>query len=82
MDGNLPWSIEAFLTGDHDGIDMLAIHAAFLTHYQLSSTQVPLLTMTPNPERLFVEGTIFQSEGDPTKPCDPERDHKTCGLTR
>lgn len=77
LDANLPWSIEAFMSGN---IDMTAIHAAFLEKYGITAAEVPLLTMTPNPARLFIEGAVFQSEGDPTRPCDPETDHKSCGL--
>ena len=37
------------------------------------------VTVTPNPNCLFVAGTKFESEGDPTRTCNSEHDHVSCG---
>ena len=47
--------------------------------YGLTAEQVPLVTVTPNPQCLFVAGTNFESEGDPTRTCNAEHDHVSCG---
>ena len=80
MDDGLPWSIEAFLTGAGKGAAHAeAVHAAYLKEYGLTAEQVPLVTVTPNPNCLFVAGTKFESEGDPTRTCNAEHDHVSCG---
>jgi len=83
MDANLPWSVEAFLTSSHVHTNMVDIHDAFLRRYNLDEDDFPLLSVTPNPARPFVQSDVYQSEGDPTRPCDPDHckdpDH-CCGL--
>ena len=80
MDDGLPWSIEAFLTGAGKGAAHAeAVHAAYLKEYGLTAAEVPLVTVTPNPHCLFVAGTKFESEGDPTRTCNAEHDHVSCG---
>ena len=56
-----------------------AVHAAYLKEYGLTAKEVPLVTVTPNPHCLFVANTRFESEGDPTRTCNAEHDHVSCG---
>ena len=56
-----------------------AVHAAYLKEYGLTAAEVPLVTVTPNPHCLFVANTKFESEGDPTRTCNAEHDHVSCG---
>jgi len=61
-DANLPWSIDAFLTGATSA----TAHAAFLQKYQLTDLEVPLLTMTRKLDELLVPGVRFgDGGGDP-----------------
>ena len=50
-----------------------------VSQWRLTAAQVPLVTVTPNPNCLFVAGTKFESEGDPTRTCNAEHDHVSCG---
>jgi hypothetical protein len=63
-DANLPWSIDAFMTG-RDG-KATELHAQFLAHHSLSAGDVPLLMMVHSFTQPFVPGAGYARMGDPS----------------
>ena len=73
-DAQLPWSIDAFMSGKRM---TRAVHEAFLAKFRLAASDVPLLTMQPDYEEVFVEGDSWGSQGDPCGlPAKPPSKHR------
>lgn len=68
-DAHLPWSIDAFLTSRGDGGLAQRAHAAFLARYadEITTADVPLVSMTPTLTEAFVVGSKFGERGDPER---------------